>query len=539
MIRRFLNGWLDFLAWLGGADPALLNDEQLRQLGAERGRFVAMAGVLLTTAGVASVSMFFALSHGVGIAPGWSVVFGLLWGLAIFNIDRFLVVSLSGTRGHFFQMFAITVPRLILAALLALVISEPLVLQIFKSDISAELPILQQQQSKTFANQLRSGADARQITTDTNQIASIQAQINAVNSGGGSTGGGQIAQDQQAVNNLTGQVNAAKAKASAAYLKWQCEAGGLKGSQCPPDTSGLVGQGPLANSDEQAYNSLEDSVTSLQGQLAAAQKQLSSDEGLSQQQQQQEQSSRTQQVDKLTAQLNALIQQKQQLQQKIGQLISADDATNSGDHGLLEQIQALDAASALNPGLEAAHIVVLLLFFAIEILPVSVKVLLMIGRKTVYERIAEDREEAVAELAHDERVTQRRMREIGATARYEAAEAGHRNAAQDAEIRAEITRRELTADRTVADGKAQVREAVELDMRGREEGIGKKANERVEAEIVSVVETALVSWGEDLRDGLAKLREKQHANGQHGPDETTQEVSYEMPDGDGQDGGQI
>ncbi len=33
MIGRFFNGWLDFLAWLGGADPALLNDEHLRELG--------------------------------------------------------------------------------------------------------------------------------------------------------------------------------------------------------------------------------------------------------------------------------------------------------------------------------------------------------------------------------------------------------------------------------------------------------------------------------------------------------------------------
>jgi hypothetical protein len=534
MVRRFRRGRLDLLAWLGGADSALLNDERLRGLGGERGRFVAMAGVLLTTAAVAAVSMFFALSHGVGISRGWSVVFAVLWGVAILNIDRFLVVSLSGTRGHFFQMIAMTVPRLLLAAVLALVVSEPLVLQIFKSDISAEIPVLQQQQSQTFAKSLANGADAQQIAKDTTQIASIQAQIKAVNPGGGGAASNQIAQDGQAVNTLNDQITAAKAKASAAYLKWQCEAGGLKGSQCPPGTSGLVGQGPLANADEHTYNSLQGSVNSLEQQLSAAEQQLKSDQALATQEQKQQQGARQQQIDKLTRQLNALIQQKQQLQQQIGKLISADDAATKGDNGLLEQIQALNDASALKPGLKIAHEVVLLLFFAIEILPVTVKVMLLIGRKTAYERIAEDREEAAAELEHDERLTRRRLREIAVAGQYQAAE-------NEAAIRAEIAQRDLAADRAIAGGKAQARETVEQDMRGREEGIGKKANARVETEIGTIVEAALADWGEELREGLAKLRQKQHANGQHGPDETEQEEGFDLPDpdGDDQDGGGI
>lgn len=538
MFKRIINGWLNFLSWLGGADPALLNDERLKGLGGERGRFVAMAGVLLTTGIVAAVSMFFALSHGVGISRGWSVVFAVLWGIAIINIDRFLVVSLSGTRGRFLQMIGMTLPRLFLAALLAIVISEPLVLQIFKSDISAELPILQQQQSQSFDKKLANGADAKQIASDTTQIASIQAQIRAANSGSGAGTSSAVTQDNSAINALNGKISAAKARASTAYLKWQCEAGGLTGSQCPTGTSGKTGQGPLANGDEQAYESDQSTVSSLEGQLTSAEAQLKSDEGVAKTEQQQQASNTKTQVDNLTSQLNSLIQQKQQLEEKVGSLISGDDKVNSGDNGLLEQIQALNAASAQNPGLEAAHIVVLLLFFAIEILPVTVKVLLLIGRKTAYERIAEDREESAAESAHDDRVQNRRLREFSTAALYQEAEANNKNALEESAIRAEIARRELLADRAIANGRAEAREKVELDMRGREEGIGKKANERVESEIVTVVETALADWGEELRSGLAKLRDKQRANG-HGPDETKREEGYDMPDADDQDGGAI
>ena len=538
MFRRIVNGWLNFLSWLGGADPALLNDERLKDLGGERGRFVAMAGVLLTTGTVAAVSMFFALSHGVGISRGWSVAFAVVWGIAIINIDRFLVVSLSGTRGHFLQMIGMTLPRLFLAALLAIVISEPLVLQIFKSDISAELPVLQQQQSQTFDKKLANGANAELIASDTTQIASIQDQIKAANSGSGVGTSSAVTQDNSAINALNGKISAAKAKASTAYLKWQCEAGGLKGSQCPPGTSGKFGQGPLANGDEQAYESDQGTVSSLEGQLASAEGQLKSDEDVAKTEEQQQVSNTKSQVDNLTSQLNSLIQQKQQLEGEIGSLVRGDDKVNSGDSGLLEQIQALDAASAQNPGLEAAHIVVLLLFFAIEILPVTVKVLMLIGRKTAYERIAEDREEAAAESEYDYRVQNRRLRELSTTALYQEAEANNKNALEESAIKAEIARRELLADRAIANGRAEAREKVELDMRGREEGIGKKANERVESEIVTVVEMALADWGEELRSGLAKLRDKQRANG-HASDETKRGEGYDMPDADDQDGGAI
>src|SRR5690349_21400592 len=128
----------NLIARIGGADPKVLGDKQLEGLSGEGTRFVAMAGILVTTASVAAVSMFFALHHGVNVNQGWAIVLAFFWGLVILNIDRFLVISMSGTRGRRWQMVGMMLPRLILAALLAAVVSTPLVLQIFAKDISAE-----------------------------------------------------------------------------------------------------------------------------------------------------------------------------------------------------------------------------------------------------------------------------------------------------------------------------------------------------------------------------------------------------------------
>src|ERR1700722_2209715 len=70
----------DYLAWLGGGDREIL--EEVPQ---ERAGFVQMAGVLLTTAGIASISMFFALHNGVGEPVAASVALCLFWGFVIIN----------------------------------------------------------------------------------------------------------------------------------------------------------------------------------------------------------------------------------------------------------------------------------------------------------------------------------------------------------------------------------------------------------------------------------------------------------------------
>ena len=67
-----------------------------------------------------------------------SVLLGFFWGALVFNLDRFLVSTMKKSRGKLKELVQIT-PRLLLAVLLAIVISTPLELKIFEEEINESL----------------------------------------------------------------------------------------------------------------------------------------------------------------------------------------------------------------------------------------------------------------------------------------------------------------------------------------------------------------------------------------------------------------
>jgi hypothetical protein len=78
-----------------------------------------------------------------------AVIFGLLWGLLIFNLDRFIVSTIkkrNSVKSEFWQ----ATPRIILAVIIAVVISKPLELKIFEKEINQVL--LEQKNDLTLAN---------------------------------------------------------------------------------------------------------------------------------------------------------------------------------------------------------------------------------------------------------------------------------------------------------------------------------------------------------------------------------------------------
>ena len=98
------------LAWLGGA-----NNDILDAVPTERTRFVQMALVLLTTSGIGTLSMMFALNDGVHTPLPVAIIGGIVWGFIILNIDRFLVLSMGHTR-DWKRLLLMALPRLALAA---------------------------------------------------------------------------------------------------------------------------------------------------------------------------------------------------------------------------------------------------------------------------------------------------------------------------------------------------------------------------------------------------------------------------------------
>lgn len=128
--------WLQkFLVICSGSSVKLLE-----RTPTEINKHAGIGGVILFTAILASLSSGYAL-YSV-FDNFWSAAsFGILWGLMIFNLDRFIVASMRKS-GNFFRQFFAATPRIILATLLGIVISKPLELRIFEKEIDKQLNII-------------------------------------------------------------------------------------------------------------------------------------------------------------------------------------------------------------------------------------------------------------------------------------------------------------------------------------------------------------------------------------------------------------
>lgn len=89
-----------------------------------------------------------------------AILFGLVWGGMIFNLDRYIVSSLK-KKGDLKKELRLAIPRLILAVFLATVISKPLELKIFESEIDAELLLMQQELFKEQEDQVKTRYQAK------------------------------------------------------------------------------------------------------------------------------------------------------------------------------------------------------------------------------------------------------------------------------------------------------------------------------------------------------------------------------------------
>jgi Domain of unknown function (DUF4407) len=71
-----------------------------------------------------------------------SIVFGIIWGLIIFNIDRFIVTSTGkgdGTEAITAAELKGAIPRILMGAIIALTISKPIEIRMFQSEINGAL----------------------------------------------------------------------------------------------------------------------------------------------------------------------------------------------------------------------------------------------------------------------------------------------------------------------------------------------------------------------------------------------------------------
>ena len=439
------------LAWLGGA-----NNDILDGVPTERSRFVQMALVLLTTAGIGTMSMTFALNDGVHAALPVAIIGGIVWGFIILNIDRFLVLSMGHAR-DWKKLLLMTLPRLALAAVISIVVATPMTLRIFQHDINNQMMLQQTAESAQQSKDEQTTIPARQLAK-VNADISKWNQVLAGNLVGITASTPQLAADQKTVAALTTQTDAALAKMDNAYAKWNCEVNGA-GTNCAAGTSRIPGDGPRAQNDYMLYTQAKGNYNGLRTQLTAARKQEAADQKT---QDANAKTSLTAEQATARAKLPGLQQQQVLLQNEVDKQIQSNASNVAGNNGILAQLQSLSDAGAKDPILGTAQWVVTLLFFFIEILPVMVKFLLNIGPLSLYEVALKNAEDSITDTMKTTRVTRR----------------------QDIER------------------EALKQQAIDEDMRQREEALGKMANAHVAAHMETLLTQALTNWSMQVQSQL-------------------------------------
>ena len=439
------------LAWLGGA-----NNDILRKVPTEQSRFVQMALVLLTTSCIGMVSMMFALDDGVHTPLPVAIIGGISWGLIILNLDRFLVLSMGHTR-DWKKLLLMALPRLALAAVISIVVATPMTLRIFQHDISNQMAIQQTNESA----KLNKTEPKTILAKDLNKVNVQIAKWNNVLAGnleGIKASTPQLADDQKNVSSLTTQVNAAQTKMNSAYDKWNCEVHGA-GTNCAAGSSRTPGDGPRAQNDYMTYVQDKTSYDSLSSQLNSARTQESAAQ---QQADANANSTLTSQQAVAREKLPGLRQEQATLEKKVNQQLQSNARDVNSNNGILAQLQALSDAGSTDPVLAGAQLMVTLLFFFIEILPVLVKFLLNIGPLSLYEIALKNEENLITDTMKTSRVTRR----------------------QDIER------------------EALKQQAIDEDMRQREEALGKMANAHVAAHMETILKQALTNWSVQVQSQL-------------------------------------
>ncbi|WP_183557171.1 DUF4407 domain-containing protein [Mucilaginibacter sp. SP1R1] len=115
--------------------------DTLKKYPIEHNKYVGIGATIFFTALFASLSggyaMYFVF-NGDAFAVGFAILFGLLWGTAIFNMDRYIVSSIN-KDGSTNQQILQASPRILLAIMIGVVISRPLELKIFDKEIRQKL----------------------------------------------------------------------------------------------------------------------------------------------------------------------------------------------------------------------------------------------------------------------------------------------------------------------------------------------------------------------------------------------------------------
>lgn len=443
------------MAVLGGADPRILE-----RTPASAYAFAQMALILLGTAVMAGISMWFALTDGMHVSSLDAIPVAVIWGAIILNLDRFLTSNMKSSKNAW-QALGIAWPRILMALLIGVVISTPLVLRVFANDIAAQVAIDQGDRAARNVEILAGSAQKQELDRATAALNDLEAQQQTGVTDADITSP-DVTEAELRIQELDSAIETQQAVVDEANKLYQCERYGsgrdtLKDpSKCSPKP-GPNGLAPQYERDAAAQQEILDQLSADLGDarndlLAAKSTVLTTVGGVSEQRRQE-----------AAEDLPGAQAWVEDAEKAYGEL--QEDLTTSAmaADGMLSQLTALHTLSGENVTLFAAHAAIALLFVMIELMPVIVKMMTSVGPPSQYE--------AVATLEVEASIEEAKVTRNDARARLQA--------------------------------ESQKRAAIEDDMRAREQTLGIKANAYVAEQMETIVESALQAWTKQVAASLA------------------------------------
>lgn len=161
-----------FFILCSGADRELLNSCSE----GEQTKYVGIGATVFFTAVMAFLASAYALFT-VFDNPYYAVAFGTVWAMLIFNLDRFIVSTIR-KRNNLKAEILQASPRIILAMIIAVVISKPLEIKIFEKEINTVL--LKEKNAMAIANKNQvTNFFKGDVTKNQSEIDSIKSTIKA------------------------------------------------------------------------------------------------------------------------------------------------------------------------------------------------------------------------------------------------------------------------------------------------------------------------------------------------------------------------
>jgi hypothetical protein len=331
--------------WLSAVDR-----EALARCPQETPRFLGAGGAVLTTTVMALLAGSFA-AHGllhVPIIP--AVIFGLLWALAIMNLERYLQASIR-RQATPLATIASALPRLALAVLLGLVITPFLLLVVFHGEDKVQVTVDRNEKLAHAREALEHQYAAVPVLAG--RVAKLEGQLSTT------PPVGQILQSSPEYHALAKR-----------YGRFRSEAA----SAADP---------ALARADARAANDTLAELDPLRSRLLSEEEEASK---LAHSQRQNQLSEAKARLGPLQAKLTA----------KRGEL----EARYEHPPGLADQLEALNVLTSRQATVRWERDILLLFMIAIDTIPALLKTLSLLGQPTPYEQTVHEVEQSDAAEVH-------------------------------------------------------------------------------------------------------------------------------------------